>query len=113
MLLFDVNIYVYAHREDSARHAEMRGHLENAFSGPEPVGYSPLALSGFVRVVTHPKVFAIPTELETALQFCRVIADQPGAVPVVPAESHWHIFAHLVRAALAAGVTRGGRSPVR
>ena len=98
MLLFDVNIYVYAHREDVPYHTEIRTFLENSLSGDTPAGYSPLALSGFLRVVTHPKIFSPPSDLDTAIEFCRSITEFPGSVPVIPGDSQWSIFTHLLRA---------------
>ena len=103
MLLFDVSIYLYAHREDLAHHRQVRDYLETCLSGSDVVGYAPLALSGFLRIVTHPKVFNPPTDLATAIEFCRSITDLPGLVPIVPQDSHWSIFSHLLRASGAKG----------
>jgi len=57
MYLMDVNILVYAHREDVKNHKEYRQWLESVINSPVNYGYSSLVLSGFLRVVTHPKVF--------------------------------------------------------
>ncbi len=98
MLLFDVNIYLYAHREDSIHHRQIRDHLEACLSGADVVGYAPLVLSGFLRIVTHPKIFNPPTDLDTAMEFCRSITELPGMIPIVPQDAHWSIFSHLLRA---------------
>ena len=52
MDLFDVNIYVYAHREDSPNHEECLAYLESSMNSGELFGYAPLALSGFLRITT-------------------------------------------------------------
>ena len=65
MIVPDVNVLVYAAREDAERHGEYRAWLERAFDGQEPVGVSELVLSGVVRVLTHPRVFDPPTQLTT------------------------------------------------
>ncbi|MEZ5740926.1 MAG: hypothetical protein R3E68_16725 [Burkholderiaceae bacterium] len=57
MLLCDVNIFVYAHREDAADHAAYRDWLEQLSNGDEAYAVSDLVLSGFIRIVTYPKVF--------------------------------------------------------
>ena len=57
MVLPDVNVLVYAHREDAVHHAACRAWVEGVINGNESYGLSELVLSGFVRVVTHPKVF--------------------------------------------------------
>jgi len=96
MLLFDVNIYVHAHREDSPHHRECKSFLEKYLEGTTLVGYSPLALSGFLRVVTHPKVFNPPSDMDSAIAFCESITELPNTVPVKYGESHWSFFTHLL-----------------
>jgi hypothetical protein len=68
-------------------------------AGDEPVGVSELVLSGFIRVVTHPRVFDPPDRVEDALGFAAAVRNQPAAVPVAPGERHWSIFDQLCRAA--------------
>lgn len=102
MLLCDVNVLVYAHRKDTAPHVPCRKWLESLINGDEAYAVSELVLSGFVRVVTHPKVFARPSPLADALAFAAQLRDQPNAVPVQPGARHWEIFqglclAHAVR----------------
>ncbi len=67
--------------------------------GDEPVGVSDLVLSGFVRVVTHPRVFDPPDPASAALAFANAVRSQPAAVLVAPGERHWAIFESLCRAA--------------
>jgi toxin-antitoxin system PIN domain toxin len=52
-------------------------------------------LSGFVRVVTHPRVFVEPTPPAQALAFCDALRMRPNAVLVTPGPRHWQIFAGL------------------
>jgi toxin-antitoxin system PIN domain toxin len=56
-------------------------------------------LSGFARVVTHPRVFLAPDPLEHALDFCEALRNQPTAVSVAPGRRHWAIFTRLCREA--------------
>ena len=67
MVLADVNVLVYAHRQDSPRHREYLGWLNRVLSSDAAFGISDLVLSGFLRVVTHPRVFRDPTPLDHAL----------------------------------------------
>jgi hypothetical protein len=60
MLLCDVNVLVYAYREDLERHHEYATWLDEIVNGARPFGVSDLVLSGFVRVVTHPRVLQPP-----------------------------------------------------
>ncbi len=103
MLLPDVNVLVYAHREDSAQHAGCREWVEAVINGNEAFGLSELVLSGFVRVVTHPKVFAKPSPLSDALEFTEQLRTRPNCIAVAPGPRHWDIFRALCTQAGAKG----------
>ncbi len=95
MVLADVNVLVYAHREDTAHHAGCRRWLEDVVNGEAAYAVSELVLSGFLRVVTHPKVFTKPSTLKSALTFAEQLRDQANAVLVQPGARHWDIFSRL------------------
>jgi hypothetical protein len=95
LVLPDVNVLVYAHREDLRDHARYRAWLEEVVNGPRAYGLSDLVLSGFLRVVTHPHVFAIPTPMERALEFAHALRSAANCVGVAPGERHWEIFEGL------------------
>lgn len=103
MILTDVNVLIYAHREDAADHRSFRDWMENVVGGPEAFGVSDLVLSGFVRVVSHPRIFHPPTPLARALEFCEYLRDQPNAVLITPGERHWEIFTAFCTKAHARG----------
>ena len=103
MVLPDVNVLVYAHRSDSARHGTCRTWLTSVLASDEAYGMSELVLSGFVRVVTHPAVFNPPSSLADALAFASEVLSPEHAVPVVPGPRHWEIFTRLCREADARG----------
>ena len=81
----------------------MRAWLQAALIGDEPVAISELVLSGFVRIVTHPRVFDPPDDVPSALAFADAVLAQPAAVRVAPGENHWRIFSDLCRAVDARG----------
>jgi len=95
VVLPDVNVLVYAHREDSANHAGCRDWLEQLINGDASYGLSELVLSGFLRVVTHPKVFTKPSPLADALAFAEQLRERTNRVPVAPGPRHWDIFRAL------------------
>ncbi len=103
MRLVDVNVLVYAFREDSPGHAEHRAWLNALVSDVEPYAVSDQILSGFLRVVTHPRVFRPPTPLKAALEFVAAFRDRPNAVSITPGPRHWDLFARLCRDARARG----------
>lgn len=93
--LCDVNVLVYAHRKDADRHDLYRQWLEERLASDEAFGTSELVLSGFLRVVTHPRVFRTPTPMKRALEFARVLREGPNVVLVAPGARHWSIFEQL------------------
>jgi toxin-antitoxin system PIN domain toxin len=95
MRCVDVNVLVYAHRPEAPHHPDHRAWLEEARFGIEPLGLPPIVASGFLRVVTHPRIFKVPTPLATALEFIEILRASPATVPVLPGERHWQIFTDL------------------
>jgi uncharacterized protein len=103
MILTDVNVLVYAHRSDAPGHDAYRRWLEEVINGDLAYGVSDLVLSGFLRIVTHPRVFAAPSDLAAALAFANEVRGQPNAVPIAPGPRHWEIFRRLCEATGAKG----------
>jgi len=95
MLLFDVNVLVYAHREDAPQHEAYRESLERLINSDEAYGMADLVLSGFLRIVTHRRIFKPPSDMVTALAFVRQVRDRPNCVSIAPGPRHWTIFTRL------------------
>jgi toxin-antitoxin system PIN domain toxin len=95
MDLVDVNVLVYAHREDAPNHLAYQRWLENLIQSDQAYGTTDIILSGFLRVVTHPRVFNPPTEIQTALEFAEQLRNQPNCVRLAPGPRHWSIFLSL------------------
>ena len=103
MVLPDVNVLVYAHRRDASRNEDYVACLEEVLHSDTAFGISDLVLSGFLRIVTHHRVFRDPTPLDVALEFTAAIHGHPNAVALSPGERHWDIFQRLCREANAKG----------
>lgn len=103
MILPDVNVLVYAFREDSPNHSAYREWLEDTLAAPGAFGVSDVVLSGVLRVLTHPRVFNPPTPPVAALAYVDAVRSQPNAVPIGAGDRHWEIFAELCRGANAKG----------
>lgn len=99
----DVNVLVYAHRSDTEDHPAFREWLDGARQSDEPLGVSDAVLAGFVRVVTHPRVFADPTPAAQAFAFAEAVRSCPAAVPLAPGGRHWGIFRRLCDTTAARG----------
>jgi toxin-antitoxin system PIN domain toxin len=103
LILTDANILVYAFRRDAELHAEYSDWLETALSEEPAFGYSELVLSSFLRIVTHPKVFAKPSGLKEALAFTEALRKLPNAIRLAPDQGHWEIFQRICAASGANG----------
>jgi uncharacterized protein len=103
VLLPDVNVLVYAHREDAPNHAACRRWLEALVNGDEAYGLSDLVLSGFVRVVTHPRIFIQPSTMADAIAFTRQLRGQSNCGLVGLGAWHWAIFERLCTEAVVRG----------
>lgn len=98
-----MNVLVYAFREDAPEHAAYRDWLNALVRSPETFAVSDQVLSGFLRIVTHHRVFHPATPLEAALSFAEAFRSQPNAVPVAPGPRHWSIFRQVCEASGARG----------
>jgi len=103
MILIDVNVLVYAHRADAPGHASYREWLEELINSDQAYGFSELVLSGFLRVVTHPRVFNPPSDLASGFTFVQILRSQPNAIPITPGPRHWDIFKNLCETASVKG----------
>lgn len=103
MILLDVNVLVYAMREDAQNHAMYAAYLRRLLRGPESVGISDLVLSGAVRILTHRRIFRPPTPMHLAMDFVEFVRTSPNVLSVSPGDRHWQIFAELCRATNAVG----------
>ncbi len=103
MMLMDVNVLVYAHREDVKDHHAYRDWLESVINSNIAYGYSELVLSGFMRVVTHPMIFENPSSTEAAIAFAQQIRMGEHAVCLAPGRNHWDLFLQCVQTISAQG----------
>ncbi len=95
MRLLDVNLLVYAHREDSPTHLKYFEWLTKLINSGTNFAVSELVLSGFLRIVTHPKIFNPPSSFQEALAFIDSIRELPNLVIISPGHNHWSIFTRL------------------
>ena len=103
MVLPDVNVLTAAYRVDSLEHERCRSWLMSVVNGDHAFAVSELVLSGFVRMVTNPRVFEHPSSLQSALEYVDTIRGLDHCVDLRPGERHWRIFARLCEQAEARG----------
>lgn len=69
MIVPDVNVLVYAYRREMADHDDYAAWLNGVVAGSDDIGLVEPVLTGFVRIVTHPRIFAEPAPTSEALVF--------------------------------------------
>ena len=66
MIAVDTNLLVYSHRSDSPFHLAAKELIESLRTQPAPWAIPWPCIHEFVGLVTHPKVFKVPTPLATS-----------------------------------------------
>ncbi len=97
MLVPDINVLVHAYREDADDHERYLSWLEGLAASEAPFGLVDQVLTGFLRVVTHPRVFDPPSPIHHALRFVDELKSRPNATSIAPGPRHWGIFTGLCR----------------
>ncbi len=87
----DVNVLVAASRADHPHHGVARDWLE-ASLGQAGTGAAftlmPMVVASFLRLVTSPKIFLMPTPVEDAVAFIDALLATPG-VQMAPLGPEW------------------------
>jgi toxin-antitoxin system PIN domain toxin len=103
MLMPDVNILVYAHRQDEVWHQQYASWLKEVVDGPEPFALSVLVAVGFIRIVTNTRIFDDPTPLPLALAVIEQLANHPRCRLATPGAGHLDDVIRLCRVVGATG----------
>lgn len=103
MWLLDVNILLYAHKEELPQHETCAAWLEQVVAGERPFAVTDFVLSGFLRIATNARLFEPPSTFEVALAFTDALKEQPNCLVLAPGARHWSIFTDLCRRTQATG----------
>jgi len=104
VLLVDANVLLHAVNSSAREHAAAREWLRAALSGTEPVALPWTVLLAFVRLATHPSVFARPLSAEQAGATLEGWLGAAAAVIVEPTgRRHLSVLRGLLTAAGTAG----------
>lgn len=103
MQMPDVNLLVYAHREDEAVHESARRWVDGLVNGSEPFALSMLVAAGFVRIATNSRIYAEPTPISVAIAAIDTMLARPNCRLCGPGPQHWQLLSRLSRDAGASG----------
>ena len=97
MILLDVNVLVYAFKSTEALHEPTRSWLEETLrASADRVGLCESTVSGFVRIVTNPRVYSLPAPTGDAVAFIDAITSSERASWLPANEATWSVFRRLV-----------------
>jgi predicted nucleic acid-binding protein len=88
MKMPDVNVLIYAHRQDESAHEFYRDWLNHLVNSEVPFGLSALVAVAFVRIVTHPRARQDPTPLSVALETVERLRESSGCRWLLPGSRH-------------------------
>lgn len=103
MIALDTNILVYARRQEVAYHAHARELLLKFAEGDAPWALPWPCVYEFVRVVTHPRVFDPPTDLEDVLSDVDSLLQSPSLTLLREGPRHAVFMQRLLKSAHATG----------
>ena len=101
MIVPDLNLLVYAYNDGAPYHDSARRWWESLANGVERVGVPWVVSTGFMRLMTHPRVLVRPATPEQAVDYVREWFRFPHVTPINPGVEH---LTHLRRSLAAAGV---------
>lgn len=103
MTIVDANVLLYAVNSASPQHAAAKGWLDEVLSGDSRIGIPWLSLLAFVRIATHPAVFARPLTLTQALGVVDVWCQAPNVGHPEPGRDFVSTFADAMTKGSASG----------
>ncbi len=104
MIAVDTNILVYSHRKDSLWHdaatrcISVLAKSRSTWAIPWP------CIHEFLSVVTHLRVYAPPTPLDTAIDQVAAWLESPSLVLLSESQTHWELLSEAMRAGRVSGL---------
>jgi toxin-antitoxin system PIN domain toxin len=95
----DVSVLVAASRSDHPHHPVANRWLEESLAAcalGQRLAVLPMVATGFLRLVTHPRVFVEPTPLQAAQDFLAALLAVAG-VELLPLAGEWPLLEPLCR----------------
>ena len=96
MILPDVNTLVYAYRREADDHDAYAEWLTGIVTGAEELALVDRCLTGFIRIVTNPRIFADPAPTSDAVGFVTRVREAQRARKLSSTEATWASLAKLI-----------------
>ena len=96
MIIPDINILIYAYDRTSPYHEESRLWWEETVNSGVSIGLPAIVILGFLRITTHPRVWATPMPIKVALEIVDSWLGQPTVTPIDPTSQHWRLLSEFL-----------------
>jgi uncharacterized protein len=97
MIIPDINLLVYAYNADSRAHIPAKIWWEESLNSSDiSIGIPTAVLLGFIRIVTHPRVFPSPIDAAKAVSYVQSWLTIPHVELLTPGPNHFSILKDLV-----------------
>lgn len=97
MILVDANLLIYAYVDTYRDHAKARDWLDHQINSGAPVGLPWSSLLAFMRIVTNPRIHAVPAKIDAACQQVESWLGAGAAWIPEPCARHGEILMRLLR----------------
>jgi uncharacterized protein len=99
----DVNLLVYATVDTFPEHPAAAEWWQEALGGGTEVGLGAPVIFGFIRLVTNPRIFDPPAEVETAISYVEEWLSLPNVRFLLPGPRHLELAFRLLKEVGVAG----------
>ena len=96
MIIPDVNLLVYAYNADAPAHAPAKSWLEEIMNAQRPIGLPWVAILGFIRLMSHPKVLNEPLRPKAAFHHVGYWLGRAHVQILDPGPRHFSILQELL-----------------
>lgn len=103
MILPDINLLIYAYNQADIHHQDARNWWESLLNGTEPVAIPWMVSTGFIRLMTHPRVLEMPMAADHAVACVRSWMERPCVIIIEPGLKFADIFFACIDSAGTAG----------
>jgi uncharacterized protein len=106
MIIPDVNLLIHAYNDQAPPHLPAREWWEQLLNGQTPVGLPWITISGFIRLMTHPRILVTPLDVPSTLGHVRSWLAQPPVRVLHPGSRFEQLFLdYLARLGTAGNLT--------
>lgn len=95
MILPDLNLLIYAYNLGAPSHAAAKAWWEDIMTRREPIGLPVAVATGFIRLMTNPKVIQPPMSLADATAEVKRWLAAPNVTLLSPSPGHWDELARI------------------